>query len=239
MTTAPNSFKTADAILTGRNRESRKIAHNTYLHRRGESIAVQLHNTDVVTFHPDGSLTLDTDGWNTITTRDRINGFTPTWLRMWTERGTAKVSGTGDTVRFFDGIVFGPRGGCRNPLGKARVVKVDAAKAKREADIKTYVNGWIETVVTGQMPLPSGGDCWSCCLGMKGTDHLALHLEEQYHVPSLIVLAVEAKGYPNVAVALQFILGLRPDDTGERFRGDVVDVREVRTLLTAYLRKNL
>jgi len=66
----------------------RKLANNTYLEIRtpdwqsapyGEGIdyAVRLHGTDVVTLHPDGSYTLDSGGWQTPTTKERINRFAP------------------------------------------------------------------------------------------------------------------------------------------------------------------
>src|SRR5665213_3455922 len=67
------NYQTANAKLTGRCKDSRKVANHTYLKRRGEDIALQLHQTDVVTMHPDGSITLDSGGWRTLTTKARIN----------------------------------------------------------------------------------------------------------------------------------------------------------------------
>lgn len=40
-----------------------------------EAIAVQLHATDVVTFFLDGRIEVNTGGWDTVTTRDRINCY--------------------------------------------------------------------------------------------------------------------------------------------------------------------
>lgn len=58
-----------------------KLAHNTTIeqvydrrHTGGlPSYAVVLHGTRVVTFNPDGSIDLNTGGWQTPTTRDRMN----------------------------------------------------------------------------------------------------------------------------------------------------------------------
>ncbi len=62
-------------------RNSRPIANNTRLEMRGntygDDIAVRLHGTDVVTYHADGTITLNTGGYWTVTTRDRINRFVP------------------------------------------------------------------------------------------------------------------------------------------------------------------
>jgi hypothetical protein len=80
------SYQEADEQLTGRCHKRRKIANNTWLERRStnfdsdiedpdDEIAVRLHNTDVVTFRRDGAITLNTGGWFTVTTKERINRF--------------------------------------------------------------------------------------------------------------------------------------------------------------------
>lgn len=71
------TYEEADALLQGRNEHSRKVGNNTYLRRRGEDIALQLHATDVLTFHRDGSVTLDNGGWKTKTTKERIHDYLP------------------------------------------------------------------------------------------------------------------------------------------------------------------
>ena len=39
--------------------------------RRGENIALKLHNTDIVTLYPTGDMSLNTGGWYTVTTKER------------------------------------------------------------------------------------------------------------------------------------------------------------------------
>lgn len=57
---------------------SRKIAHNTTVHLTPQGDpAVRYHETDIVTYHGDGSMTLDCGGWATSTTTNRIWHFTP------------------------------------------------------------------------------------------------------------------------------------------------------------------
>ena len=70
-----NDFESASKLLTGRNAQWRKLDNNTYLERRGNDIAVRLHNTDVVIFHEDGCTVFDSDGWRTRTTQDRMRKF--------------------------------------------------------------------------------------------------------------------------------------------------------------------
>jgi hypothetical protein len=73
------TYKELDAKLQGRCRDSRKVANNTYLKRDRyrNDIAVHLHSTDVLIFHANGDIWINTGGWNTPTTRDRINMFLP------------------------------------------------------------------------------------------------------------------------------------------------------------------
>lgn len=69
-------FQTATATL--KNRESKKVGNNTYLVRISpETIGVRLHNTVVVRIHSDGTYTLNSGGWRTVTTKARINEFCP------------------------------------------------------------------------------------------------------------------------------------------------------------------
>jgi len=127
----PRSYKEAAAILNGRDR--RKLANNTWLERRnGEHIAVRLHQTDVVTYRVDGTTVLDSGGWRTVTTKDRINRFGPQGARVWSDRGEWRIERTTTTpwlragesqtdrgdrsAAFADGVVIGPRGGVRSAV---------------------------------------------------------------------------------------------------------------------------
>lgn len=69
-------FQTASATL--KNRETKKVGNNTHLVRISpETIGVRLHNTVVVEIHSDGTYTLYSGGWRTVTTKARINEFCP------------------------------------------------------------------------------------------------------------------------------------------------------------------
>lgn len=74
-----NTYEDFNSRLTGRCKDRRKLQNNTYLERYydPDRIAVCLHSTDVLTFFPDGAIELDTGGWSTITTQDRMNTYLP------------------------------------------------------------------------------------------------------------------------------------------------------------------
>lgn len=103
------NYAQANEKLTGRCKDSRKLENNTYLKRRGQDIVVRLHSTDVVTYHPNGDISLASGGWNTITTKSRINTYSPFQLQC--ERGEPFLYlGRGLQVPFVDGITVKPSG---------------------------------------------------------------------------------------------------------------------------------
>jgi len=81
------TYAEINAQLQGRNLESRKYANNTYWQRRGENIALKLHNTDIVMLYPNGDMTLNTGGWYTVTTKERINRVLPRVFYLHQEKG--------------------------------------------------------------------------------------------------------------------------------------------------------
>lgn len=210
-----------DAKLTGRCSQSRKVANNTYLERRGDDIAVRLHATDVVTFHADGTATLNTGGWFTVTTKARINDYLPggislssikgRWFLMYIGHwdGEHWVPSERKAVPFSDGIV----------LDLATLDVIAGAPAaetvKAEDDENTATRKAIEKYLRKTKPEDivkafshSDGDCWSCAgalgEGAKGErGHLLHHLDEQYVMASLARNAVTERGfaYPDVILS--------------------------------------
>lgn len=56
----------------------RKLENNTYLRELGDNIfAIRLHATDIVTYHPDGTVVIDSGGWHSMTTADRVTRYSP------------------------------------------------------------------------------------------------------------------------------------------------------------------
>jgi hypothetical protein len=57
--------------------EGVRLENNTRLVKRGDSYGVKLHSTPVVVLHPNGSSSINTGGWQTATTKNRINKYSP------------------------------------------------------------------------------------------------------------------------------------------------------------------
>lgn len=88
LTAEIRSYDVAVRFLDGR--ETRKLGNNTYVEvpdYADDIIGVRLHATVIVTYHRDGRIILNTGGWNTPTTRDRLNQLTPLGVSVSGSRG--------------------------------------------------------------------------------------------------------------------------------------------------------
>lgn len=184
-------YSELNQMLKGRNAQSKKWANNTYLHRRGDNIALQYHSTDVATFFPDEDVVLDNGGWFTSTTKERIN-----WAignRLSQRNGVWYIDGD---IRFENGITLKADGSLvGGEIDDKQTVKADRALKKQ---VKAFAH-----VCANAIPLdkPDGGDCWYCYMttqngdslgdAFKDTDHLDSHIEDGYVVPSLVYKALE------------------------------------------------
>ena len=79
-------YETANAMLTGRCEEKRKIGNNTYLERRGRDIAIRLHQTDIIRMNDEGEFIVNTGGWHSVTTKARLNEYLP--IGIYQKKGT-------------------------------------------------------------------------------------------------------------------------------------------------------
>lgn len=133
---AYNSYEALDRFLG--NRDERKIANNTTVVRLDDidsagtrwAIAVILHNTKIITFYEGGGFTLNSGGYRTVTTKQRIRQFLPSgWEldRNWTLHGRSEASGGNVDAEFYDGISFASHGGMppRQENPRKRVPRFD------------------------------------------------------------------------------------------------------------------
>lgn len=89
-----------------RNANRRKVGNNTYAEiLQNNSVAITLHSTDVVTIHEDNTYTLRSGGWQTVTTKDRINQYSP--VRVYQRKYEWFVKINGKEFPFMEGMVVG------------------------------------------------------------------------------------------------------------------------------------
>jgi hypothetical protein len=170
--------------------KSRKIGNNTFEYSRNDGTrAIRLHNTDILTFSPDGTCTFNTGGWKTVTTKARMNDIGP--VRIWTEKRVWYASnGNGETVVYQDGMTYHPERGIENAgqLPDKQLIK----------QIRNYARDFANAL---PLDLPDGGDCWGCYFTSESGDtspmghgHLLEHLKDNYFVPSLMWKVLESRG---------------------------------------------
>lgn len=72
-------------LIKGARNGRKKLDHNTYLYQVGVEFHVVLHQTAVVRILSNNKYILNSGGWYTPTTKDRINRFSP--VRINQKRG--------------------------------------------------------------------------------------------------------------------------------------------------------
>ena len=109
----PSSFAQAERQC-GR-RPQKKLRYATWLVRGTRSeIAIRHHDTNIVTFHADGRIVLDVDGWyGSHTTKCRLREILgPLGWELWSERGIWWLAGqTGPRYQFENGTTIAAAGG--------------------------------------------------------------------------------------------------------------------------------
>jgi len=142
--TFPQSYATATARfdawrLNPRTRSPQcKLAHNTVLSEvpshDGPTVepayAVRLHRTDIVTFEPDGSIVLDTGGFQTPTTRDRMNRC---GVAISMAGGIASVRHGGRDYTYLDDMILRPDGSAVYSNGRPAGDPAEARVQRRRA----------------------------------------------------------------------------------------------------------
>lgn len=219
------TYESASERLTGRCQQRRKLSNNTYLCRRTDSIALQYHATDVLTWNSDGSVTLDSGGWLTLTTKQRLNEFGP--ARVHQDKGRWYVSYGGETYAYADGMTLHSDGSVTGAMSEATAKMQDRAANVVKRRVRKFVNDITAEHIV-QAWENSGGDCFICRFGQ--TDCLTDHLAEGYFHATLAHNAIKARHYGNPDLVMQMIYG-------DAQRGRVSDL--LTDSLAKYLRANL
>jgi hypothetical protein len=180
-------------LKAGRDKKQRPLENNTRLIRRDHCVAIQLHETDVVQIFPGDIYRLDSGGWRTVTTKDRISKYSPT--RPYSKNGIWYVN----EALFEDGIRVNAKGSLVGGVSKKQLAKGEQlAKRKLQLDklVRAYVRGFCEMVKKERkLPDVSLGDCFACQGMPLGNYHLLEHLKEKYYMGSLIWNAIKSQGY--------------------------------------------
>jgi len=201
--------RTKKDILEGCSKDvlkSRKVANNTiYIEYLDGTKAYRLHDTDIITIDLKGNYVLNSGGWMTVTTKDRINTFAP--VRISQDNGVWYLDGG---CVFYDGIVVNSDGKIISVLLKDPANEVKKMKRK--------IGKFCSLITKDNLPVPNAGDCWLCSLSdkdgntmgeiSKDYSHLESHIEENYLHGSLLVNAMREYGYKDEQIRLHYSMQL-------------------------------
>ena len=173
-------------------RDTKKLANNTYARKEGENIVIRLHNTDIAVFLPNGNVVLKTGGWQSSTTKSRINKFTQASIYQ-----KNNVWYFNDGSVFYEGVSVRPDGSVVRPRKPEETEKRTKA---RKAKIKKFLDKVCQKAKEDGLNGPEAGDCLFCQMELQGRligGHVESHLKEGYVVPSMIASAFVHGGFTN------------------------------------------
>jgi hypothetical protein len=222
-------------------RDSKKIRYATRAVRVGDGVGIQHHDTVVIVYAPDGTITLDPRGWHTNTTKERLNNWLPKDWYVYQKDHVWYLWRSGENSEefvFSDGMQILPDG---------TVIGAGDADEQKELASKVldYVKRFMAALEAGDVPRPSRGDCWHCLMTteegkslgeMTGAGHLLSHIEEQYYVPSLLMRACRVMGISQIggSAVWEMMSGGYPDDWMRE-----IALRQAKSCLKRYMYREL
>lgn len=161
-------------------------------------------------------------------------------LKEWEQR---------NRVAFYDGIIVDKDGYAERPNKKQerKLAKHEREVEKMEGRIDRFVKLCIDKLKEG-LPMPSGGDCWYCCMVTTDTregmgdafgshSHLMEHMKEKYVVPSMLVNALREAGYQDTGIYIWLNMNADTQRMGGEER--LANYDTTKRALKKYLRKRL
>lgn len=173
--------------------KSRMAGKNTLDYETTDGARViRLHETDILTFHPNGGITINTGGFNTVTTRARVNEFLPAGKGgVFTSKGVIHYHGNEAETPFAETLHIGPRGAIRPDV-----------KPDKLAALRRKLDSFMAHVKRRGLPTAeeSAGDPW-CISPNVGKETALDWMESNYFTRTLYALALEYAGLTDSAVA--------------------------------------
>lgn len=113
----PQAFTYDDARELVASTRRGNLGANTTISQRGDDVVIRLYATDIITYHPDDTITLNSGGYRTRTTMGRLNSFLSPKATIHAKRGKWYITSASGVYPFEDGVTLtAARGGVReNP----------------------------------------------------------------------------------------------------------------------------
>ena len=137
---------------------------------------------------------LNSGGYQTVTTKDRLNTFSP--ARIYQKRGVWYLN---DTI-YFDGIEINRQGQVINKQSAPS----DFLDKKKKLDrmINEYIRGFAKDALENGLGVPDAGDCWMCRIYAEdpsgdNCEHIYYHLQEKYFTRTFLFYCLKLHRYSN------------------------------------------
>lgn len=213
----------ANVLTDGAIVGAKRLANNTLRADLADGgHVVLLHNTAILRVAADGTIAIDTGGFNSHTTRDRLNAYLPNGWRVFTQGGTIHLWRYADTGRTTP-VPFLQR--CSiTPAGD---VRPDVSPAELLSDSK-MVDRFMGHVKRVGLPSAedSKGNPWIFLPGQLDAAVARDWLESLYWTRRLYTLALQKAGMPEEGITYSLH---RLDRDGGKL--DRLDLGRVRRLL--------
>ncbi len=240
------------SLMNGRT--DKKLGNNTWGYMApGGLLEITLHKTVILRATPNGSLKLDSGGYKTVTTKDRLNEYLPAWYQIYQAGGvwhlvhfltTYHYGGEMEDFVFADGMVI--NAGFAEVHGAADQGEVQRLELLGQR-INAYAKQYAAAMVRGKVHPAIAGECVACLFPEQHqgqTRHLEEHIQDNLFVPAILKNAMEYKGNMLSPVAREFLHTVwygegHVPTQGELGYTGVIAEKQVAAVLKAYLRKEL
>jgi len=235
-------------LAKGKNKNDRPLANNTRVVRLSDSsIGIKLHNTIILTFFANDWIQFNTGGWKTITTRERMNRY-QNICRLYTKKRIWYLLLDKKEYLYQDGIVLDANEMKVYPGMDIleELPPINAHTTKKQLGLKKqidqYCNRFVEEFVNDRVPAPSGADCWYCSIfsTVNNSDHLLMHIEENYYVPSLLFNAITQFKH-KLSIIDQHNLATVWNNPDKKYQSTHMNftAQRLRAILKSYMYQNL
>lgn len=200
------------ALKVRRPKCSKKLDHHTYLEWNDVFDGVffiRLHKTRILEFHSDGRIVLNSGGWRTVTTKDRMNKFLPYDWSVSQDQGIWYLCKKTDNWHYVHKITRERKEDIHfddpdydqyenvhasydeHPFDDFITIHADGsvtgqgedpnAQRKIRNKIRRYARKFADAFAHGEVPAPSAGDCTYCSMTDENDKPVGKALKDNDH----------------------------------------------------------